>query len=72
FWAILNSYSCCYVVYDFNFDLKERTRNKPCFFAGSPEEAKIKRKMFYASPRMPFVATWLVLGLEGVYLSFSL
>ncbi|CAH7686140.1 hypothetical protein PPACK8108_LOCUS20754, partial [Phakopsora pachyrhizi] len=71
-WAILNSQSCCYVVYDFKFDLEEGTRNKVCFFAGSLEEDKIKNKMWYASQRMPFVATWLVLGLEEVYLSFSL
>ncbi|CAH7668718.1 hypothetical protein PPACK8108_LOCUS3260, partial [Phakopsora pachyrhizi] len=71
-WAILNSQYCCYVVYDFKFNLEEGTRNKPCFFAGSPEEAKIKNNMWYASPRMPLATSWLVLGLEEVGLSFSL
>ncbi|KAI8446325.1 hypothetical protein BY996DRAFT_1502579 [Phakopsora pachyrhizi] len=33
FLADLPSQSCCYAVYDFEFDLGEGTRNKLCFFA---------------------------------------
>ncbi|CAH7687598.1 hypothetical protein PPACK8108_LOCUS22405, partial [Phakopsora pachyrhizi] len=63
-WAILNSQSCCNVVYDFKFDLEDGTRNKTCFFAWSLEVVMRKNKMLYASPRMPFVAACFVLGLE--------
>ncbi|CAH7681992.1 hypothetical protein PPACK8108_LOCUS18882, partial [Phakopsora pachyrhizi] len=64
FLADLPSQSCCYAVYDFEFDLGEGTRNKLCFFAWSPEEAKIKNKMLYASSKDALRRRLVGIGLE--------
>ncbi|TNY19293.1 hypothetical protein DMC30DRAFT_412076 [Rhodotorula diobovata] len=40
-----------YAVYDFEYEKGEGKRNKLCFYAWSPDEAKIKDKMLYASSK---------------------
>lgn len=40
-----------YAVYDFEYEKDGGKRNKICFYAWSPDEAKIKEKMLYASSK---------------------
>ncbi|BGP20204.1 hypothetical protein JCM10213_005941 [Rhodosporidiobolus nylandii] len=40
-----------YAIYDFEYEKGEGKRNKICFYAWSPDEAKIKEKMLYASSK---------------------
>ncbi|GAA5998847.1 actin-binding ADF family protein [Rhodotorula paludigena] len=40
-----------YAVYDFEYEKDEGKRSKICFVAWSPDEAKIKEKMLYASSK---------------------
>lgn len=47
----LPSNSPRYAIYDFEFEKGEGKRNKICFYAWSPDEAKIKEKMLYASSK---------------------
>jgi cofilin len=49
----LPSDQCRYAIYDFTYDLPngEGTRNKIIFFAWSPDTAKVKNKMIYASSK---------------------
>ncbi|GAA5976673.1 hypothetical protein JCM21900_002864 [Sporobolomyces salmonicolor] len=43
---------CRYAVYDFEYEKgNEGKRNKLCFYAWSPDEARIKDKMIYASSK---------------------
>ncbi|KAH0834059.1 actin-depolymerizing factor homology domain-containing protein [Lanmaoa asiatica] len=41
---------CRWAIYDFEFE-KDGRRNKICFISWSPDEAKIKPKMVFASSR---------------------
>ncbi|EPQ27824.1 uncharacterized protein PFL1_04569 [Pseudozyma flocculosa PF-1] len=52
FIAQLPPTECRWAIYDFEFE-KEGAgkRNKICFFAWSPDDAKIKQKMIYASSK---------------------
>ncbi|KAH7927773.1 putative COF1-cofilin [Leucogyrophana mollusca] len=58
---------CRWAVYDFEFDLGEGKRKKICFFSWSPDDAKIKQKMLYASSkdalRKPLVG--IALDIQG-------
>ncbi|KAG0139806.1 hypothetical protein CROQUDRAFT_84823 [Cronartium quercuum f. sp. fusiforme G11] len=51
FVADLPETACRYAIYDFAYDLGEGKRNKLCFYAWSPDNAKIKNKMLYASSK---------------------
>ncbi|KDN52042.1 hypothetical protein K437DRAFT_266906 [Tilletiaria anomala UBC 951] len=51
FVAELPPTDCRYAVYDLEYDSDEGKRNKICFFAWSPDDAKIKQKMLYASSK---------------------
>ncbi|KAL8276272.1 hypothetical protein RQP46_011346 [Phenoliferia psychrophenolica] len=52
FIADLPAESCRYAVYDLVWEKPgEGTRSKICFYAWSPDEAKIKTKMLYASSK---------------------
>ncbi|KAN0064327.1 cofilin [Thecaphora frezii] len=52
FIAELNELEPRYAVYDFEYEKEEGgKRNKLCFFTWSPENAKIKAKMIYASSK---------------------
>ena len=43
---------CRYAVFDFEYDTNgEGMRNKICFYAWSPDTAKIKQKMLYAASK---------------------
>jgi len=43
---------CRWAVYDFEYEREEGgKRNKICFYSWSPDEAKIKQKMLFASSR---------------------
>ncbi|KAG5634464.1 cofilin [Sphagnurus paluster] len=42
---------CRWAVYDFEFEKEEGKRNKICFFSWSPDDAKIKQKMLFASSK---------------------
>ncbi|KAJ1964006.1 cofilin [Dipsacomyces acuminosporus] len=42
---------CRYAVYDFEFEKEGTIRNKILFYAWSPDTAKIKGKMLYASSK---------------------
>ncbi|ESK95225.1 actin depolymerizing factor [Moniliophthora roreri MCA 2997] len=52
FLADLPEGDCRWAVYDFEFD-KEGAgkRNKLCFFSWSPDDAKVKQKMLFASSK---------------------
>ncbi|GAA6020597.1 hypothetical protein JCM10207_008680 [Rhodosporidiobolus poonsookiae] len=47
----LPSSSPRYAIYDFEYEKDGGKRNKICFLAWSPDEAKIKEKMLYASSK---------------------
>ena len=52
FLAELPAQDCRYAIYDFEFEKEgEGKRNKIIFFGWSPDEAKIKSKMVYASSK---------------------
>lgn len=52
FLADLPAETCRYAIYDFEYEKPgEGKRNKICFYAWSPDEAKIKTKMLYASSK---------------------
>ncbi|KAG5456836.1 MAG: hypothetical protein BJ554DRAFT_3309 [Olpidium bornovanus] len=52
FIAALPPDACRYAVYDFEYEKPgEGTRNKICFFAWSPDIAKVKPKMVYAASK---------------------
>ncbi|SCZ89922.1 BZ3500_MvSof-1268-A1-R1_Chr1-3g01664 [Microbotryum saponariae] len=52
FVADLPADSCRYAIYDFEYEKPgEGKRNKICFFAWSPDDAKVKNKMLYASSK---------------------
>ncbi len=52
FVAQLPADDCRYAVYDLAFEKEgEGKRNKICFFAWSPDDAKVKSKMIYASSK---------------------
>ncbi|KAI8325436.1 hypothetical protein GQ54DRAFT_315690 [Martensiomyces pterosporus] len=51
FVADLPEQECRYAVYDFQFEKDGTTRNKILFYAWSPDSAKIKGKMVYASTK---------------------
>ncbi|KAJ2993506.1 cofilin [Globomyces sp. JEL0801] len=53
---------CRYAVYDFEFPTPDGIRNKLLFYAWSPDTAKIKQKMLYASSK-----DGLRKKLDGVY-----
>jgi len=40
-----------WAVYDFEFESGEGKRNKLCFFSWSPDDAKVKQKMVFASSK---------------------
>ncbi|KAK7469066.1 cofilin [Stygiomarasmius scandens] len=42
---------CRWAVYDFEFQKEGGIRNKLCFFMWSPDKAKIKQKMLFASSK---------------------
>ncbi|KAI6043928.1 hypothetical protein EDC04DRAFT_494222 [Pisolithus marmoratus] len=42
---------CRWAVYDFEFEKDGAKRNKICFISWSPDDAKIKQKMLFASSR---------------------
>ncbi|CAO3563923.1 unnamed protein product [Mortierella alpina] len=42
---------CQYAVYDFDYKVADGDRNKIVFYTWSPDEAKIKAKMLYASSK---------------------
>ncbi|KAI6029578.1 hypothetical protein PISMIDRAFT_676621 [Pisolithus microcarpus 441] len=42
---------CRWAVYDFEFEKDSAKRNKICFISWSPDSAKIKQKMLFASSR---------------------
>ncbi|KAI5996328.1 hypothetical protein EDD15DRAFT_2163668, partial [Pisolithus albus] len=42
---------CRWAVYDFEFEKEGARRNKICFVSWSPDTAKIKQKMLFASSR---------------------
>jgi len=44
--------TCCYAVYDFDFEKEgDGKRNKICFFTWSPDDSNIRHKMVYASSK---------------------
>ncbi|KAI6019805.1 hypothetical protein F5J12DRAFT_813337 [Pisolithus orientalis] len=51
FLAELPDNECRWAVYDFEFEKDSAKRNKICFFSWSPDTAKIKQKMVFASSR---------------------
>ncbi|KAF8548413.1 actin depolymerizing factor [Imleria badia] len=51
FLADLPEKECRWAVYDFAFEKDSAKRNKLCFISWSPDEAKIKSKMLFASSR---------------------
>lgn len=52
FIAELPPAECRYAIYDYEFEKEGAgTRNKICFFTWSPDDAKIKPKMIYASSK---------------------
>ncbi|KAF8915340.1 hypothetical protein CPB85DRAFT_1293973 [Mucidula mucida] len=52
FIADLPEAACRWAVYDFEFEKEgEGKRNKICFFSWSPDDAKIKDKMLFASSK---------------------
>ncbi|KAF9241151.1 putative COF1-cofilin, partial [Melanogaster broomeanus] len=51
FIADLPENECRWAVYDFEFEKEGAKRNKICFFSWSPDTAKIKPKMVFASSR---------------------
>ena len=42
---------CRYAIYDFQYETGEGKRNKICFISWSPDDARIKYKMVYASSK---------------------
>ncbi|KAG7088190.1 cofilin [Marasmius oreades] len=42
---------CRWAVFDFEFEKDGGSRNKLCFFAWAPDDAKIKQKMVFASSK---------------------
>eukprot|EP00761_Pharyngomonas_kirbyi_P011326 gb/GECH01011351.1/.p1 GENE.gb/GECH01011351.1/~~gb/GECH01011351.1/.p1 ORF type:complete len:138 (+),score=24.56 gb/GECH01011351.1/:1-414(+) len=53
-----------YAVFDFEFDAGEGTRNKLVFVNWSPDTAKIKSKMVYASSKNEFKKALVGLAIE--------
>jgi len=53
---------CRWAVYDFEFEKGEGKRNKICFYSWSPDDAKTKQKMLFASSKDA-----LKRSLDGVY-----
>ncbi|KAJ2901187.1 cofilin [Coemansia aciculifera] len=51
FVKLLPEQECRYAVYDFTYEKDGSSRNKILFYAWSPETAKIKNKMIYASSK---------------------
>ncbi|KZV74236.1 hypothetical protein PENSPDRAFT_626226 [Peniophora sp. CONT] len=51
FLADLPENECRWAVYDFEFEKDGGKRNKICFFMWSPDDAKIKDKMLFASSK---------------------
>ncbi|KAG0231273.1 cofilin [Actinomortierella wolfii] len=51
FIADLPSDDCRYAVYDFDYKITDGDRNKIVFYGWSPDNAKIKQKMIYASSK---------------------
>ncbi|KAI4522357.1 hypothetical protein K523DRAFT_321985 [Schizophyllum commune Tattone D] len=51
FVSSLPEQECRYAVYDFEFEKEDGKRSKICFVAWSPDDAKIKNKMLYASSK---------------------
>jgi len=51
FVAALPEDQCRYAIYDFQFEVEGGQRNKLTFFTWSPDNAKIKNKMIYASSK---------------------
>ncbi|MBW0465246.1 hypothetical protein O181_004961 [Austropuccinia psidii MF-1] len=64
FLADLPPQSCRYAVYDFQFEMGEGTRNKLCFITWSPDSAKIKDKMLYASSKEALRRALVGIGVE--------
>ncbi|PKI84648.1 cofilin [Malassezia vespertilionis] len=52
FLADLPAGECRYAIYDFEYEKPgEGKRNKICFYSWSPDDAKVKQKMLYASSK---------------------
>ncbi|KAJ3270077.1 cofilin [Terramyces sp. JEL0728] len=62
FLALLPKDGCRYAVYDFEYSTGDGPRNKLLFYTWSPDSAKIKQKMLYASSK-----DGLRKKLDGVY-----
>jgi len=71
FVADLPATACRWAVYDFEFEQGEGKRNKLCFFAWSPEEAKVKDKMLFASSKDSLRKSLVGIGAEVQGTDFS-
>ncbi|KIK68648.1 hypothetical protein GYMLUDRAFT_54248 [Collybiopsis luxurians FD-317 M1] len=63
---------CRWAVYDFEFEKEgEGIRNKLCFFMWSPDDAKIKNKMLFASSKdaLRKALTGIAVEIQGTELS---
>jgi len=71
FIADLPPTACRWAVYDFAFEQGEGKRNKLCFIAWSPDDAKIKDKMLFASSKDSLRKSLVGIGAEIQGTDFS-
>ncbi|KAF9054936.1 actin depolymerizing factor [Hymenopellis radicata] len=72
FIADLPEAACRWAVYDFEFEKEgEGKRNKICFYSWSPDDAKIKDKMLFASSKDALRRTLVGVALEIQGTDFS-